>query len=83
MGVSDDSGARDPELARRAAQLQHAMSRAPAGSRQRRFLRRAAERARRRASGSGSERASSAAIWRERTNAPGHMRPGAFGSPRS
>ena len=35
----------DPEARRRAAELRHAMSRAPVGSRERRFLRRAAERA--------------------------------------
>ncbi len=39
----------DPEATRRAAQLHHAMSQAPVGSKQRRFLRRAAERARARA----------------------------------
>jgi len=39
----------DPDAARRAAQLHHAMSKAPAGSKERRFLRRAAERARARA----------------------------------
>lgn len=64
MALPETSPERDPELARRAAQLRHAMSRAPAGSRQRRFLRRAAERA-----------------W-ERANAPGHVSPGALGSPR-
>lgn len=37
------------ESARRAAQLQQEMSRAPIGSKERRFLRRAAERARKRA----------------------------------
>jgi hypothetical protein len=40
---------RNPEAARRAAVLHHEMSKAPAGSKQRRFLRRAAERARARA----------------------------------
>lgn len=39
----------DPDAARRAAQLHYEMSRAPIGSRQRRFLKRAAERARKRA----------------------------------
>ncbi|MBB4664085.1 hypothetical protein [Conexibacter arvalis] len=39
----------DAEAARRAAQLHHAMSKAPVGSKERRFLRRAAERARARA----------------------------------
>jgi hypothetical protein len=39
----------DPEAARRAAQLHHAMSQAPIGSRERRFLRRAAARAKARA----------------------------------
>ncbi len=40
----------DPgDAARRAAQLHHEMSRAPIGSKERRFLRRAAERARKRA----------------------------------
>lgn len=39
----------DSEAALRAAQLLHEMSRAPVGSKQRRFLRRAAERARKRA----------------------------------
>ncbi|ADB52451.1 hypothetical protein [Conexibacter woesei] len=39
----------DPEAARRAAQLLHEMSKAPVGSKKRRFLRRAAERARARA----------------------------------
>jgi hypothetical protein len=39
----------DPEAARRAAVLHHEMSKAPVGSKQRRFLRRAAERARARA----------------------------------
>lgn len=42
-------GARDPEASRRAAELHHAMSQAPVGSRERRFLRRAAERAKARA----------------------------------
>jgi len=37
------------EAARRAAQLHYEMSRAPVGSKERRFLRRAAERARKRA----------------------------------
>lgn len=37
------------EAARRAAQLHYEMSRAPIGSKERRFLRRAAERARKRA----------------------------------
>jgi hypothetical protein len=37
------------EEARRAARLQYEMSRAPIGSKERRFLRRAAERARKRA----------------------------------
>lgn len=39
----------DPEATRRAAQLHHEMSKAPVGSKERRFLRRAAERARARA----------------------------------
>jgi hypothetical protein len=39
------------EAARRAALLHYEMSRAPIGSKQRRFLRRAAERARQRARG--------------------------------
>jgi hypothetical protein len=39
----------DPAANRRAAQLHHAMSKAPVGSRERRFLRRAAERAKSRA----------------------------------
>lgn len=39
----------DPDAALRAAELQREMSRAPIGSKQRRFLRRAAERARKRA----------------------------------
>jgi hypothetical protein len=38
-----------PEAVRRAAELRHEMSQAPIGSKQRRFLRRAAERARKRA----------------------------------
>jgi hypothetical protein len=41
--------ATEAEAARRAAQLHHEMSRAPVGSKERRFLRRAAERARKRA----------------------------------
>jgi hypothetical protein len=40
---------RDADATRRAAQLHHEMSKAPVGSRERRFLRRAAERARARA----------------------------------
>ncbi len=50
---ADDLAERDPELLRRAAQLKYEMSRAPAGSRQRRFLRRAAERAAERANAPG------------------------------
>lgn len=39
----------NPHAARRAAELRYEMSKAPVGSKQRRFLRRAAERARARA----------------------------------
>jgi hypothetical protein len=46
----------DPEAALRAARLLQEMSRAPVGSKQRRFLRRAAERARRRAQAEQRER---------------------------
>ncbi len=44
-----DAADAEAEAARRAAQLHYEMSRAPIGSKERRFLRRAAERARKRA----------------------------------
>ncbi len=43
----------DPDAVRRAAELNHEMSKAPVGSKERRFLRRAAERARKRARAGG------------------------------